>query len=470
MDLQKSAVKVFSARIVGSVVNFAGIIAFANGLGPKKIGVFFLFQAIVGLMAVPGDFGIRSAIEKRVSEGVDLSTTVSTAVAVKAVIILVLSLGILLFRDYINNYLGANIASYVVVALILREAAHIPLSALRGELRVGQTASVQLLHPLLWVGVGLPLMYLGYGLFAPIYATLVAFAGMLVYGSFRTNATITRPSYEHARSLVAFSKYDFVSAIGGLIYQWMDVLVLGFFVGQAAVGAYEVAWRVTSVVLLLGQSISTVVFPQVSSWEAEKAYDRIEYLIPNAISPSLSLAIPALFGTVLLAPEILSLVFGAEYVTASLALTILMVEKVLQSTHVILGRSLQGIDQADIAAKIAVVALLLNVVLNLAMVPVFGLAGAATATAVSFAFNTVAHAYSLNNFIAVQIPWKDMRWYLASSIGMFIVLKIVKLTMPITTLPRLAGIVVSGGVVYSIFVLTSTEIRTRTRQLVAQFI
>lgn len=448
MNLARSSIKVFAARVVSSLIAFLGITFFARELGSYHIGVFFLFQAMLGMIAIPVDFGISSGVTKRLSEGESPGSIFSTAILLKGLLLLPFLAGIVLFQDPINNYLGANLALLLVVALVLQESAKLTIQVLKGELRVGETAGPVFARKFVYVGVGAVLVSMGAGVRGIIYGLFAGLVVMLAWGVWKSSTPLDSPSLGHARSLFDYSKYAFVSSIGGYFYSWMDVAIIGLFLTQSDVGVYEIAWRVTSVVMLFSSSIATTIFPQVSQWDAEDATDRIESLLSEAIAPALFVAIPAFFGVVMFSKEILGLVFGAEYTSGWLVLIILMGEKVVQSVHIILGRSLQGIDRPDLAAKAGVISMVLNLVLNIILVLKYGIVGAAIATALSFIVNSTLHAYYLSRFVSIRIPYMRIGGCVAASFGMGVFLYIVESVVLISSLPILLLIIGLGMAVY----------------------
>jgi O-antigen/teichoic acid export membrane protein len=239
----------------------------------------------------------------------------------------------------------------------------------------------------------------------------------------------------------------------------MDVAIIGFFLTQADVGVYEIAWRVTAVVMLFSGSIATTIFPQVSQWNADNATERIESLLSDAIAPALFVAIPAFFGTVIFSKEILGLVFGAEYAAGWFVLIILMGEKVIQSVHLILGRSLQGIDQPDLAAKAGVISMVLNLLLNVILTFEYGIIGAAVATALSFIVNSILHASYLSRFVSIRVPYGQIGGCVTASFGMVVMLYIVESVIAIDSLPVLLLIVGFGVAVYTGFALIIPQSR-----------
>lgn len=401
------------------------------------------------MIAIPADFGINSGVTKRLSEGESPGSILSTAVVLKGLLLLPFIAGIVFFQKSINNYLGADLALLLVLALILQESAKLTVQVLKGELRVGEAAGPLFSRKLVYVGVGAVLVFMDVGVRGIIYGLFAGFVVMLAWGAWKSSTPLGSPSLGHARSLFDYSKYAFVSSVGGYFYSWMDVAIIGIFLTQADVGVYEIAWRVTAVVMLFSSSIATTIFPQVSQWDAEDATDRIEPLLSDAIAPALFISIPAFFGVILFSKEILGLVFGAEYGAGWLVLVILMGEKVIQSVHIILGRSLQGIDRPDLAAKAGVISMGLNLVLNVIFVFEYGIVGAAFATALSFIVNSILHAYYLSRFVSIRVPYVQIGGCLIASFGMAVILYIVDSAILIDNLAGLLLIVGLGMAVYS---------------------
>jgi O-antigen/teichoic acid export membrane protein len=452
MNIARSSLRVFFAKAISSVITFVGIAFFAQELGARQIGIFFLFQATLGMVAIPADLGISSGVTKRISEGESPDSIVSTSILIKLLLISPFILGIVLLRNPINNYIGGEVAVYLAIGLVLQEFGKLTLKILEGELRVGETAEPTLARKIAFVGVGSILIMLGFEARGIIFGLLAGLFIMFLWGAYKISLGFGTPSLTNARSLFDYSKYAFISSIGGYFYSWMDVAIIGFFLTQSNVGVYEIAWQVTAVTILFSSSIATTIFPQVSQWHDENAKERIEKVIPNVITPSMFFVIPAFVGIVLFSHEILGLVFGPEFTTGYLVLIILMGEKIFQSIHFILGRSLQGIDRPDLAAKATVIAIALNFFLNIAFVFYYGILGAAIATTLSFLVNTTLHARYLSRFITINIPLNEIRDLVLASIGMGISLQLIRTVYQIGNLPRLIVIILLGAIFYIVFV------------------
>lgn len=471
MDLIRSSVKIFLARFIGSVISFLAITIFSRELGASPLGTYYPFLALMGLLAIPSDFGIRSAVEKRLSEREEAGSYLGSAILLKIPPLIIVAIIISLAERPINQYLGSNLSHLLIVVLFVREAAQLSLFVLRGELRVGETAIVEMLRPLGWLGVGYAFYTQGYGVKGLIYGYLAGVTAMLIVGWWKVSTPVALPTIQQARSLLEYGRYSVISSIGTYFYSWMDVAMLTLFVTlgiastRSEIGAYENAWRLSLFIIIFSQAISTVIFPQISRWDAEEAIDRIEATIPKALFPALLIVVPAFIGTVVLAKAILRLLFGPEFVVAWLVLIILVGEKIIQAIHVILGRCLQAVDRPDLAAYATIVAVFINLVLNIILIWHFGIVGAALATTISFAANTYLHAYYLRRFIDIRFPTHVAAWSVGAAAVMGISVFWLKSQIAMDSMIDLVLIILFGVIVYVPLALAYTPIRVEVRKL-----
>ncbi|MFB6225436.1 MAG: polysaccharide biosynthesis C-terminal domain-containing protein, partial [Candidatus Paceibacteria bacterium] len=333
------------------------------------------------------------------------------------------------------------------------------LFVLKGELRVGDTATLKLIKQVVWVGTSIILITIGLGVKGLVFGLLIGLGVMLILGWYKVSTRPSSFSKRHAYSLFQYSKYNFFTNAGGYFYSWVDVAIIGFFLTQTHVGAYEAAWRITVVVILLSKSISTAMFPQMSRWDTNDSSSQIESAIREAIAPSLLVVIPSFFGILLFSSQILRFVFGSEFEIAWLALIVLMGEKIIQSVHMILGRSLQAIDQPNLAARAGVIAIVINLILNLLLIPKFGIVGAALATTISFTCNSTLHAYYLSQFISIELPYIRIAGIVGASIGMSVILRITQSIVGLSNLVHLIIIILLGIISFIVFSLLIPSLR-----------
>jgi O-antigen/teichoic acid export membrane protein len=461
MNVGRSAFKLFLAKSSSAVIFFLGILYFTRQISADELGSFFLFLALLGILSIPADVGMRLALEKRLSEGTEPAETLGSALAFKITTAGLVAAVILLARDPLNAYFQAELAGFLAVALVLQELAYTYIHTLRGELRVGETASLEFARRSLLVVVGAVLVTLGAGVEGLVLGVNAGLAGAFLWGYAKSTTAVGRPSVERVESLVAFSKYQTVVLIGSRTYQWLDVAIVGVLLSTFHVSVYEVSWQVTLIVLLASTSIARAIFPQISQWDANAATDHIEATISKAIGAAFFLSVPALVGVLIYADDLLRFFFGQEYTAGTAVLIVLMLEKQVRAFGDIVLEAVRAIDRPDLAARGALLYIATNLVLTPLLIVAIGLVGAAVGTAVAWLASTVLLTSYLSRSLSLTVPRRLLGWFAGASLLMGAVLVPVKSVVPVTGLPILLAQIALGVGIYVAACLSIPEVRQR---------
>jgi len=465
MNLTQSTTKLFISNIAKASILFGAIVVFSRSVGASGIGLFFLFQGVVVILSLLADVGLRSSLEKRISEGLPADDLLATTLALKLPPLFLVVTGILMFRTDVNRYFGATVAIYLAVELLFYEAFMLTVKLLNGQLRVGETATLYVIQYTIWGVSSYALLELGWGPQALLLGFIIGTITGFITGLRRLSTTFGFVSRDLARSLLRFSRYEFLTYFRGHAYNWTDVLVIGYFLTVTDVGQYEVAWRVSAFVMVLSHSVATVIFPQVSKWSGEEATEKIQSVIPQAITASLFFVIPSFFAVAVFAREMLTVIFGKEFGAAWLILIILILDKVVEAFQVIFDRSLRGLDRPDMAAMAAVVSVGTNVVMNIVLVWQVGVVGAAMATLGASAIGIVLYAGALNFLIDISMPVDELLWCTISAGIMAGILVLLDWSVGVRSPFYLFGFVGIGAVVYLVLAFVPTTMRAKLRTL-----
>jgi len=465
LNLVRSTAKLFISKVGANMLSFAAIAYFTQILGPSDMGVFFLFQSLVGVLGLVADLGIRGAVEKRLSEQGGNQEILATSLLIKTGLLVVVCLLLLVFKTRVNNYVGYDIIYFLLLGLLLQEYFELFERVLIGEHRVDETGTLLFLRRIIWIITGLALLFAGYGIIALLIAFLLSYFISLLWTLIKVSTPIRRSLEFNVTSIFSYSKHYFISQAGGRLYSWIDIVILGFFVSNSLVGIYELAWRVSLVVMLFAQSIANVIFPEISSIATDNGA-KIKSIVPNALSAALFISIPALFGTLVLANRIMEVLFNVVHPLGGVILIIIMTEKVLQAPHRVLARVSEGVDRPEFGARATAITVIVNIFANLLLVSLLGVIGAALATLISFGANTAIHWIYLQSEVKIKVPFRDIIWYVVSSVGMCIA--IYNLTWPRYVSPfiSLAGTVGVGAMLYSIIVVSNPRMRTKVVEVI----
>jgi O-antigen/teichoic acid export membrane protein len=448
------------SKVGSAAVSFGGTILFANLIGASALGSYFLFVTLLTFSTLIADGGLKGAVEKRISEQSDAEQILGTALALKSVPVILLVLLILSFDAQINSYVGAPVAVELAMTVVLLESGTLLSQVLAGELRVGECSLLDFVRRSTWVVVGLVLVQFDFETLALVYGQLSGLALITVWGLIRIDTGVALPSMTHARSLIDYGKHYFVSSIGSYSYNWVDVAILGLFVTQTEIAAYEVAWRITVVATLFGTAVETTIFPQMSQWSGNDAVHKIQQLIPKATMAALAFVVPALVGGAALSHEILTYIFGTEFGIAWIALIILLIEKPFNTITIIIGRSLQAVDRPALAAKAALISTGVNALLNIGLIYQFGIMGAAAATALSYGLNAALHYRYTKQVLDFCFPVRKIAWVAVAASLMGIVVFLSKSVFGVRSLLGVVSHVVLGATCYAVLIFFIPRLRT----------
>jgi O-antigen/teichoic acid export membrane protein len=456
---------VFGSTAVNALFGFGAIIVLTRVQSSTTLGIYFLFEAVLGIAAFPTDFGLNGAAEKRISEGHEVTQILSTALLLKAFTFLFTSLTIWILRGRINEYLGEPFAYLLIASLGLRELSRLLLRVLRGQFRMELFAVLRVLRRGSWAIIAIFASLLGYeaeGLVIALIAAqlLTAFgAGLAVRPHFTT------PQVDLGRSLLKYAVHNAITSISGYVYNWMDTFALGFFVAPGLVAAYEIAWRVTKIGPMIIMSITTTTFPKLSEWIADNEIERASRVVTGSLIPVFLLSLPMAAGAVAISDQLLGIGFGSEYEVAGLSLVILMAGRVVWSCGNVFSRGLHAADVPNLAVRSAIVAIVLNIALNFALIPIYGLAGAAIATSLSFSVKTAIDYGFLKRYLNVSIPLSELGWSSVSASIMYLCVSYIVSTFDIASPASLVGIITSGAIIYFLIIFSNRKIRRQARHV-----
>ncbi|MBK5911240.1 hypothetical protein CCR85_07000 [Rhodothalassium salexigens] len=192
------------------------------------------------------------------------------------------------------------------------------------------------------------------------------------------------PVFEHRRWARAVLPLGLIAGLQ-VVNMHADLILLGLFRPAEEVGLYRVAAQAALLIGAGQQALNMVTTPQFARLAAaddRPGLQRVATL--NArLAAALSLPVAALF--VLGGEAVLAALFGAKYAPAAGALAILCLGQVASAAVGGVGHLLNMTGNEAVNARTLAAAMTLNLALNLALIPAFGMVGAATATTLSLA-------------------------------------------------------------------------------------
>ena len=175
----------------------------------------------------------------------------------------------------------------------------------------------------------------------------------------------------------------------GMLHQRADVLLLGILAPAASLGVYVVAYQTVEPILVLASaSAATVLALGHGHPEVERGAVTARLIRETLLSGSLLALLAAAT-----APVLVPLIYGPAFAASVTPLLILLPGIVALSCGRIAMSDLMRRNLLERMAAISIAVMLLNLSLNLALIPAFGAVGAATASLVSYSVHAVLAIY-----------------------------------------------------------------------------
>lgn len=159
-----------------------------------------------------------------------------------------------------------------------------------------------------------------------------------------------------------------------------SLLLLNWYLNPAMVGFFTLGVGLSEKVWLVADAVGTVLFPKIAS---EKAEDRKNAFTPFVFRGTLLIVTLVSFLLYVLAEWLVTLLYSTTFLPSVTPFRILLIGVVASSGWRILQSDLNGRGRPGLAAGIMAVSLLVNIALNLALIPRLGITGAAWAAVFS---------------------------------------------------------------------------------------
>ncbi|MBA3553483.1 MAG: oligosaccharide flippase family protein, partial [Gemmatimonadales bacterium] len=186
----------------------------------------------------------------------------------------------------------------------------------------------------------------GWGVWSLVGMTLVnnAAGAILIWRTTDWRPRWREVSLARARELWPFSSRILGFNILKALVQNVDRLVIGFVLGAGALGIYTFAWRVVVFpVRVLSSALGAYLFPKASRLQHDHPAVRTQYLTIMALL--LSVVVPAMVAEALLAPVVITGIFGTKWASAVLPMQVLTVTALAGAFYPLAGDLVKAMNR-----------------------------------------------------------------------------------------------------------------------------
>lgn len=455
---------------VGFLAYFLGYfirITLSRQLSLEEFGLFYAVFTFVSFFLVIRDFGTDYSLRKFIPEFLvnkqygRIKSSVKFVLLINFVVTLVISLFFILFSDFlVKNYFGIADAKpmlFVLSAFFILYSLYGTFISVFFGFQKSRLYSLDIFLVNFFVLIGV-FVFSKYGVLAPAIAYLISVTICLIFGVVMFLKIFSYFKYEDdfsgklKKKLINYGFPLLLAAIGFTVIAQIDTLMLTSFRTLEEVGIYNVVLPTAMLLISLGSSLALVMLPFVSEYWASKKFEELSKIIKNIYKNIFVIVVPLSLIVFTFSDSILKYLFGEEFIVGSLSLQILSIGMILFSVATINNSIISAVGRPRLVTKFVLIAAILNVFLNLALIPSFGINGAAIATSMAYLAVLIMSSKRVGKFVNVNLPFFDwIKTFISGGIFVGVVFYL-RTLIEVNNIFEFAFILFLGGIVYLILI------------------
>jgi O-antigen/teichoic acid export membrane protein len=411
----------------------------ARYLGPERYGTIAFALAFTSIFGVITDLGINTLTIREVARNKNSATTFLGNLLLIKSILAIITVAFIVVAVNLTGHERIEIdVTYLISISII-------LSAFNGAFN----SLFQAFERIEYISIGSVLsnisMLLGAGYVISQGFGVIGFACIYVFSStlglaytlFIANRLHLTHALQIDREMIWPMMKEAlpfgITALSGMIYTYADSIMLSSLQGNEVVGWYNAPYRLMLMMLFIPNVINVVIFPVMSRYfTSSPSFLRLIYT--KYLKFMLILSLPLGMGTTLIADKIILFIFGVGFENSIVALKIIIWTIVLTFIGAAFARLLESVNQQRIITKISIVCMVVNVLLNILLIPKFSYIGSSFVTVFTeflLVGSIIFFSYRLNYGIPLSVIKTYLIRILFSSLVMCIFLLYFREAYPI---------------------------------------
>lgn len=404
----------FMTKICTTFFGFVNFYILIRVLSKEDFGAWVLFTSIASLMELIKHGFVRNPLIRylTISPAAD-SAKIQTASLLLNVVIGLLQVVLLYFCSiYLSDFwsspqLASLFKIYIVTTLLFVPVNHFDViqqarMEFKGPFLSNLVRNAGLFLFILAVYFFRWSIHLDYFAYAQMAAIFVA-----CFVSFR----YARPFLEFSgaldrgwfRELHSYGVFTFGTNVSSMINKNVDSWILGKLISPAAVTIFNPALRISNLVEVPTETLTSILFPKLSERIAGEGPKAARYLFEKAVGTITALMLPVVFFFIVFAGPVIRFVAGPGFAETVPILQITMLYGLIIPFNRFMGITLDAIGKAKTNFHFVLRNALLNAVSNFFFISEFGIIGAAYGTLTTYVIVLVMNQVYMSRFLNVRV-------------------------------------------------------------------
>jgi O-antigen/teichoic acid export membrane protein len=367
-------------RGANAVLGVAVTLVLVRALGDEGFGKWSTLFAVLMFVGTFGSLGLdRVAVERAAADPDRSGSWVGALVSLRLVLTIPMTLVAMAVGLWLADDAAMRVAAVLIAGVLPSAALNATRVVFQLQVRNALVVAMETANGVLW-GLAVIIVAASGGRLVALAAaflivtTISNLAQVVV--ALRAAPVRLRGSRRHWRELL---RLGIPVGIGGLLiigYGYVDQVIVFQAAGPRDAGLYGAAYRIYERLLFIPATVMTTLFPIFVAARRADA-ERVRRIFHIAIDYLVMSSLPALAIALAGAEPLVRLLFGAEFAGSAPALPILMATFAVVSPAYLAGYLVVAYGLQRRFVRIALAALVFNVVANLLTVPRWGFIAAA---------------------------------------------------------------------------------------------
>lgn len=410
----------FGANMLSKLSNALLIVLLTRVfMTPDEYGQLNFVLSALGVVTILATLGLPKSTARYIT---DFSKTapeqvphvVRTSLRYLGLLVLVVGATTLLVGRPTATLLGVpSIAPFLVIGslyIVARAFTKYFAALFQGFNRVDWSAVVNVVNNVGRVLFVVAFVALGFGVTGALFGYVAGFLGAAAIGGYVAYTRFYReydaaPAVEEGlpRRILEYSIPLTATRTANVIDRKIDTILVGVLLNMTAVGYYTVAKQVADFVAAPASSLGYTISPAIGEQSSADRKDRARTLYERSVEYVLLAYLPAVAGLVLVAEPMVRYIFGENYLGAVPAVQVFAGFVLVSALNNVTSDGLDFLGRARSRAVTKTGMAVSNVVLNILLIPIFGVVGAAVATVITFSFYTFINMYIIHQELDIRI-------------------------------------------------------------------
>lgn len=393
-----------SSQFIAAVVGGSITVVLARLLTPSEYGIFFLAISVFSLFKVGTRLGIARSTGRYIAEYKEKNPDQVIHILLTGLAVNFVTIGIaVIVLVFGHSYIAGLLNEPELTSLLLFGTLYLFFSTLakflskvwQGFEEIKLASFIEICSQVGRLVFAIGFVALGYGAMGALggytlsNVVAVSIGSVILYKNhFYLQESASMVESGLRRRIVEYSIPITVTNTANTLEKEVDTVLIGFFLTPIAVSHYVIGKQVVKFIETPMSALGFTLSPTFGAQKAEDNIERASRIYETALRHILLLYIPAGAGIILVAEPFIGLFFGTEYSGAIPVLQILGIFVVLKAITKLSGDGLDFLGRARDRAVVKTVTSVLNIILNIVLIPAIGVVGAAIATVITFSMYT----------------------------------------------------------------------------------